>query len=149
MRKFTYSLERVLEIRDVKRLLARETFGRDLQNEHNARKNLDKSLNRRDDLHEALRKASEGSLDTGNIRHLLMCRQWVEDEIYLGEGELGKMQAILQNSREKVLMRTREHRVLETLKEKALKDYMERYWWEQAKQTDESGTARFLRKGRW
>lgn len=148
MKKFVFGLVRVLEVRELKKLLAEEQLGARLRDERAARQLLASSEEKREALFSEFRRKASGRLDPADLKRLVMYRESVEDEIFRRKGELKRKEALTESAREEAVLRTQEQRALERHRENQLRQYKARYWWEQGKELDEIGSERFGRNER-
>jgi flagellar export protein FliJ len=148
MRKFVFSLERVLEIRELKKLLAEERLGQSLRDERNAKARLVSSEEKRQDLFVEMRQKMVGSIDPTDLTRLFTYREAVEDEIFRRQGELVRKESLTDSARQEAVLRTQEQKALEKYRDNHWKEYMTRYWWQQGKELDYVGSTRFARSER-
>ncbi len=145
MKKFEFPLERVLEVRRVRRMLAEEKLGEAQREESVVKSRLDAAFEARDSAQRELRSALSGRLDQGRLRRMLRYGDAVENEIFRQRANLKTKREITNKAREAAVLRTQEERALERHKERKLSEYIDAFWWEQAKQMDDIGAERFLR----
>lgn len=149
MKRFAFPLEKALEIRQIKKLLAEEKLGEAQREESRTRLRLDEANGLRDQCFEDLRALMGGRVDPGEMRHLLRYESSIEDEIWRQKTDLVKREGVTEEARDVVVARTQEERTLEKHKENRLAEYQSLYWWEQGKALDEIGSQRHTRgKGR-
>ncbi len=148
MKKFVFGLGRVLEIRELRRVLAEEQLGERLVDERRAKEQLLSSLQKREELFSEFREEISGEIQARNLRHLAMYRESVEDEIFRREGELRRKEDLTDSARKEAVLRTQEQKALEKHRENQVKEYKARYWWQQGKELDEIGADRFGRSER-
>lgn len=146
MRKFAFRLQSVLEVREIRKLLAEEKLGVCLKSEREARALLDHAQATEKQAFEQLEGCLQGTIDPFTVKssraHLEVAR---ENTVQRAQ-DLEKVTVLVDRAREELVARTREHKVLVNLKEKRLREYRNNYWWEQSKLMDEIGTARFNRQ---
>lgn len=148
MKKFVFGLGRVLEIRELRRVLAEEQLGERLVDERRAKEQLLSSLQKREELFSEFREEISGEIQARNLGHLAMYRESVEDEIFRREGELRRKEDLTDSARKEAVLRTQEQKALEKHRENQVKEYKARYWWQQGKELDEIGADRFGRSER-
>lgn len=145
LKRFAFPLEKALEIRQLRKLLAEEKLGEAEAEEGRVRDRLSRAVGEQGKCFGRLREAMSGQVDPGEMRQLLRYRTSVEDEILRQTGDLVRKQALTKEAMDVVVVRTQEERTLEKHRENRLHDYMARFWWEEAKQMDEVGSQRFTR----
>ncbi len=148
MRRFSFRLERALEIRGLKRLLAEENLGRCLRSEHHAKSALQEAEEAREGLHKEMRSRMAGRVDPRSFRGMALCREHLSDEVFRREAEVKRKEALTGIARGEAVSRTQEERTLERLREDRLKEHKFLYWKDQGKKLDEIGSARFEREER-
>lgn len=145
MKRFEFPLEKALEIRQIKRLLAEEKLGEALRNEGRTKSRLDAAKRERESACRDLLGAMSGALDTGAMKRMVRYEESVEDEVFRQKADLKAKREATALARETALARTREERALEKHKENKLREYKAVFWWEQGKVLDEMGSERFNR----
>ncbi|MGI6632117.1 MAG: flagellar FliJ family protein [Bacillota bacterium] len=145
MKKFEFPLEKALEVRQIKRLLAEEKLGEALRNESLVKSRLDAAYEERESACRDLRKAMSGALDCNTMKHLVRYEESVEDEIFRQRADLRVKRDLTAKARNVAVARTREEKALVRHKENKLREYKAAFWWEQTKVLDEMGTDRFMR----
>jgi flagellar biosynthesis chaperone FliJ len=145
LKKFEFPLERALEVRRVRRMLAEEKLGEAQREESVVKSRLDAAYEARDSAQREIRNALRGRLDQGRLRRMLRYGDAVENEIFRQRADLKMRREITVKAREAAVLRTQEERALERHRERKLSEYMDVFWWEQAKQMDDIGAERFLR----
>ena len=146
MKRFVFDLQRVLEVRELNKLLAEERLGQRLRDERNAKDLLTSSEEKRDDLFREIRLKVVGVIKPSDLRRLAMYRETIEDEIFRRQGELVRKEALTESAREEAVLRTQEQKALERHRDNQVKEYRARYWWQQGKELDDIGSTRFLMK---
>lgn len=145
LKRFEFPLEKALEVRQIKRLLAEEKLGEALRNEGIVKSRLDAAYKERESLHRHLLNARVGALDCATMKYLMQYEQSVEDEIFRQKVDLKAKRELTAKARDAAVDRTREERALEKHKENKLREYRAAFWWEQSKALDDIGTDRFNR----
>ncbi len=149
MKRFSFPLEKALEIRQLKKLLAEEKLGEAERDENSTRGRLQAAHGMRDECFEAMRSSMQGKVDPGEMQRLYKYESSIEDEIWRQKTDLRKREAVTKAARDVAVVRTQEERTLEKHRENRLREYQALYWWEQGKNLDEVGSQRFTRgKGR-
>lgn len=132
-------------MRELRRVLAEEQLGERLSDERRAKAMLLSSLKKREDLYSHFREQASGEIQAWNLKHLIMYRESVEDEIFRREGDLKKKEDMTESARKEAILRTQEQKALEKHRENQVKEYRARYWWQQGKELDEIASDRFGR----
>jgi flagellar export protein FliJ len=145
LKRFEFPLERVLEIRRIRKLLAEEKLGEAQRNENAVESRLDAACEAREEAAREVRSALSGRLDSRLMKRMMRFRQSIENEIFRHSTDLKAKREVTEKAREIVLLRTQEERALEKVRENKLREYMDAYWWQQAKTLDEIGAERYLR----
>jgi flagellar export protein FliJ len=149
LKRFEFPLEKALEIRGLRKLLAEEKLGEAQREENRTRARLNLAYGMRDECFEEMRAAMGGRVDPEGIRQLVRYESSLEDEIMRQRGDVTKREAAARVALEVVVERTKEERALEKHRENRLREYRSLYWWDQGKVLDEIGAQRFTRgKGR-
>lgn len=146
MKRFEFPLEKALEIRELRKLLAEEELGKAQRDENRTRARLSMAFGMRDECFEEMRASMEGRVDPEGIRHLVRYESSLEDEIMRQRSDLEKRKAATQKALGEAVDRTKEERALEKHRENRFREYRSLYWWEQGKVLDETGSQRFIRK---
>lgn len=145
MKRFTYPLEKALEIRELKKLLAEERLGKAQHEEARTRERLSEAVDMRDRCFEDIRASVSGKVDPGEVKQLFKFESSVEDEIWRQKTDLVKRESQTRQATSVVVARTQEERTLLIHRDDRLAAYKALYWWEQGKELDELGSARFIR----
>jgi flagellar biosynthesis chaperone FliJ len=145
LRRFEFPLERALDIRRLHRLLAEEKLGQALRDESVVKSRLDTAREARVSLQREFRDAVTGRLDLRLLRRMLRHGESLENEIFRHTADLKMKREITRKAREAAIRRTQEERALERYRENKLSEYIDAYWWDQAKKMDDIGADRFLR----
>jgi len=145
LKKFEFPLERVLEIRRLKKLLAEEKLGEAQRNENAAKSRLDAARKAREEAVMEMREALSGRLDSRSLKHMVRFGESIDSEIYRHTVDLRAKREITRKAREIAILRTQEEKALERHRENKLREYMDAFWWQQAKILDEIGAERYLR----
>ncbi len=145
MKRFTYPLEKALEIRELKKLLAEEKLGEARREEARTRERLSEAADMRDRCFEDIRASVSGRVDPGAVKHLLKFESSIEDEIWRQKTDLVTREGQTRQATSVVVARTQEERTLLIHREDRLAEYKSLYWWEQGKELDEIGAVRFIR----
>ncbi|MGI6662959.1 MAG: flagellar export protein FliJ [Bacillota bacterium] len=145
MKKFEFPLERVLEIRRLRKLLAEEKLGEAQRNENAVKSRLDAACEAREEAARELRGALSGRLDSHLMKRMMRFGESIDNEIFRHRADLKAKREITRKAREVAILRTQEERALERHRENKLREYMDAFWWQQAKVLDEIGAERFLR----
>lgn len=145
MKRFQFPLEKALEIRELRKLLAEEKLGEARREESRTRRRLEEARGMRERCFEEIRGSLGGRVDPGEMKHLFQFEASIEDEIWRQKIDLVKREAATKGATEVVVKRTQEERTLEKHRENRLAEYLSLYWWEQGKALDEMGSQRFIR----
>ena len=145
LKKFVFPLEKVLAVREMKRLIAEEKLGGLLREMHVVKDALSIAESARLDNQASLRIHLLKSVDLGQVKALLVYGNAISEDISNRKEELVYQESMVRKAQEEVLARTQEKRALERLKEKQISLHRSMYWWEQGKQLDEIGTMYFNR----
>lgn len=148
MKRFAFPLEKALEIRQLRELLAEEKLGQVQREENRTRARLNTAFRTRDQCFEEIREALGGRVEPGEMRQLLRYETSVEDEIVRQKTDLTKREAATREARDVAVVRTQEERALEKHRENRFREYRALFWWEEGKVLDEVGSHRFIRKER-
>ncbi len=148
MRKFAFPLEKVLEVRELKRLIAEERLGA-LLNEMYAIEHALELIEQREtqNRHDLLALAKQG-FDSFQMKAILNYGAVLNEDIRRTKEQLAKQTLLVREAQEEAILRTREKKALEQVKEKHRSQYMESYWWEQNKELDEIGSRYYQRNGK-
>lgn len=148
MRKFAFPLEKVLEVREIKRLISEEKLGA-LLNEMYAIEHALELIEQREtqNRHDLLALAKQG-FDSFQMKAILNYGAALNEDIRRTKEQLAKQTLLVREAQEEAILRTREKKALEQVKEKHRSQYMESYWWEQNKELDEIGSRYHQRNGK-
>lgn len=146
MKKFSFSLEKVLAVRELRKLIAEENLAVLLNDMYLAEKALDMSKILARDNETRLRNQLVGNLDLCEINTLLNFREAVNGQIIKRKEELTQKRSLVQEAQQEVIVRNQDMKVIHRLKEKQKSRYMKRYWWEHSKQMDQIGALYFNRE---
>ncbi len=148
MRKFAFPLEKVLEVRELKRLIAEERLGALLNEmyaiEHALEVIEERETKNRDDL---LALVKQG-FDSFQMKAILNYGAALNEDIRTTKEQLARQTLLVREAQEEAISRTTEKKALEQLKEKHRSQYMKAYWWEQNKELDEIGSRYYQRNGK-
>lgn len=145
MRKFRFPLERVLEVRELRKLIAEEKLAARLGEMYRIQKDLDDARAAADSNQDYLRKQLSGRLELGKVRYAIAYRSELDGRLARVADALSRKKAEVRRAQDEVIARNKEMKVLQRLKETQLAGYKAMYWWEYGKQLDELGTIRFIR----
>jgi len=135
----------VLEIRRIRKLLAEEKLGEAQRNENAVESRLDAACEAREEAAREVRSALSGRLDSRLMKRMMRFGESIDNEIFRHRADLKAKREITRKAREVAILRTQEERALERHRENKLREYMDAFWWQQAKVLDEIGAERFLR----
>ncbi|HRC96416.1 MAG TPA: flagellar export protein FliJ, partial [Coprothermobacter proteolyticus] len=96
----------------------------------------------------ALVALAKGGIDPFQIKAVLNYGAALNEDIEKTKEQLARHTVLVREAQEEAILRTREKKALEQLKEKHLSQYMDEYWWEQSKELDEIGSRYFKRNGK-
>ncbi|MGE5578694.1 MAG: flagellar export protein FliJ [Bacillota bacterium] len=145
MKRFVFPLEKALEIREIRKLLAEEKLGEAQREESRTRQRLAAAEGMREECFDGIRASLGGRVDPAEMRHLMKLRTSIEDEIWREKMDLVKRESATREATEVVVKRTQEEQTLVQHRENQLEEYMALYWWEQGKALDEMGSQRYSR----
>lgn len=146
MRKFRFPLEKVLEVRELRKLIAEEKLAALLGEMYRIEKALEdtRAIAARNQGY--LRHHISGRLDLDKVQDALVFRTAINMQINESEDALSRKTAEVRQAQQEVVLRHQEMKTLQQLKEKQLANYKQMYWWEHSKQLDEIATMRFARE---
>lgn len=151
MKKFAFPLDKVLEVRELRRLIAEEKLGALLKEMYLIEQALDmakqKELENKRVLMAQLDE-QKGGVDLYQIKATLAYGAAIDEDIRELEKKLDDHMVLVREAQEEVIAKTKDKKALEQLKEKHLAEYMDMYWWERSKELDEIGTMYFTRNGK-
>lgn len=146
MKKFHFSLDKVLSVREIRKSLSEEEF---LLANGEREKALDR-LNEAIQLHGRARGEVTGSLsgeiDPRLVRDRILFERWALSETLRKKDDLSRAEEVVRTKRMELLVRTRDHKVLENLKRRRFKEYREAYFWQEGKTLDEIAVLGFVRR---
>ncbi|NLC14985.1 MAG: flagellar export protein FliJ [Firmicutes bacterium] len=145
MRKFRFPLEKVLTVRELRKLIAEEKLAAFLGEMYRIQKDLDDAMETAAGNREYLRRHLSGHLDLTKVQDALVFRAAIDRDITQVQDALARKTAEVRQAQQEVVARNQEMKALQRLKEKQLAGYRAMYWWEHSKQMDELGTMRFIR----
>ncbi len=145
MKKFVFPLEKVLAVREMRKLIAEEKLGGLLREIYVIKNALSLAESARLENQANLRMHLSGSVNLRQVKTLLRYGNAISEDISSRKEELVHQESMVRKAQEEVLARTQEKRALERLKEKQISHHRAMYWWEQGKQLDEIGTMYFNR----
>lgn len=146
MKRFDFRLEKALEVRSLKKLLAEEKLGQAKRAEMQTRGLLGRAREEREECFREIRGNLRGKVEPDDMRRLLRYESSIEDEIWRQKMDLSKKEAATKNAMDVVVERTKEERALTKHRENLMREYKADYWWEEGKTLDEVGTTRYLRE---
>lgn len=146
MRKFRFPLEKVLEVRELRKLIAEEKLAALLGEMYRIEKALEdtRAIAARNQGY--LRHHISGRLDLDKVQDALVFRTAINMQINEIEDALSRKTAEVRQAQQEVVLRHQEMKTLQRLKEKQLANHKQMYWWEHSKQLDEIATMRFARE---
>jgi flagellar FliJ protein len=146
LRKFRFPLEKVLEVRELRKLIAEEKLAALLGEMYRIEKALEdtRAIAARNQGY--LRHHISGRLDLDKVQDALVFRTAINMQINEIEDALSRKTAEVRQAQQEVVLRHQEMKTLQRLKEKQLANYKQMYWWEHSKQLDEIATMRFARE---
>ncbi|HHX10837.1 MAG TPA: hypothetical protein GX729_05685 [Firmicutes bacterium] len=146
MRKFRFPLEKVLEVRELRKLIAEEKLALLLGEMYEIEKALEDTRAVAAGNQMYLRQHLSGRLNLARVQDALMFRTAIDIKITEIEDALSRKAVEVRQAQQEVVERNQEMKALQGLKEKQLANYKAMYWWEHSKQMDEIGTMRFNRE---
>ncbi len=146
MKKFSFSLEKVLAVRELRKLIAEEKLAAALNDMHRTETALNEARAVERTNEARLRQQLAGNLDLQEVNILLNFRKAVDHEIIKRKEELTQKQSLAQRVQEEVIARNQDMKVLHRLREKQKLRYKKRYRWEHSKQMDQIGALYFNRE---
>lgn len=149
MKRFEFRLEKVLQVRKIRKTLAQEELGTLVRERDRVEKALILSQRRHKKALEEVRNALLGPIDPLMVGCSLRHERLVQSEISEKRGELEEKERLVEETRNRLMLRTQEVKTLERYKERQFSRYRAKFWWEQAKILDEISLERFSRKERW
>jgi len=148
VKRFRFTLEKVLTVKEIRRRLAEEGFLRSVVERRKAEEHLSQAEGTCLRAQEDLRETLQGPVNPLTVKSLLAFRDYAAEVRAERKKMLEEKDQVVQVKRGELLTRTREKRALEKYKKKKLDDYRTQYFWEQGKVLDEIGTLRFAREER-
>lgn len=145
MRRFEFPLEKVLEVRQIKRLVAEEKLAEALREEDRARDSLEAVLDEQEAANEKFRSFLLGTLDPVRLRSMVRYGESLEKEIFRTKADLREKEEITGAARFEAIDRTKDEEALIIHKEEMYREHKAAFWWEQGKALDEIGSQRYLR----
>lgn len=146
MKRFRFPLEKALEVRGLRRLLAEQKLGEARREEDRVRARLSTACLMRDRCFDEMRTAASGRVDPAVVQHLARYERGLEDEVMRHRTDLARKAEATRRAVDQVVERSREERALEKYREDRFSQYRKRYWWEQGKALDELASQRFARE---
>ncbi|HHY11847.1 MAG TPA: hypothetical protein GX529_04375 [Firmicutes bacterium] len=146
MRKFRFPLEKVLTVRELRKLIAEEKLGVLLKDMYRVEKALENARAVVVDNQTHLREQLSGYLDLDTVQDLLNFRTAAGMEVTKTEAELSRKDSQVKQAQEEVVARNQEMKALQRLKQKQVSHYKVLYWWEHSKQMDRMGALYFNRE---
>lgn len=148
MKRFSFGLEKVLEIRDLRRQMAEEDFGR-------ATKRLQVSQARLRDSQKNMERhlidtkhALSGALDLCLVRDFMIYRDEIKEQISKRSEETRESETLVNEARDELVDRTRASKALQNFKDRQFREYRTAYWKEQGKTLDEIANDQYSRRER-
>jgi len=148
LKKFAFPLEKVLEVRELRRLIAEERLAVLLNEMRAIEHSLEVTKKLEVQNRHALVALAKGGIDPFQIKAVLNYGAALNEDIEKTKEQLARHAVLVREAQEEAILRTREKKALEQLKEKHLSQYMDEYWWEQSKELDEIGSRYFKRNGK-
>jgi flagellar biosynthesis chaperone FliJ len=131
LKRFLFPLEKAMEVRQIRKLLAEEKLGEAQREESRTRERLQEAKEVRDRCFDDIRASMGGRVNPGEMRHLFLYESSIEDEIWRQKTDLAKREEVTREATDVVVQRTQEERTLEKHRENRLSEYQALYWWEQ------------------
>lgn len=148
MRRFRFPLERVLEIRELKTLMAEERLALAAWATGEAEARLRESSARRNLAMEQMRAAVTGPVRSFHIVSHSLYLSSVSDEVLSRARELDERREAENQCRQMVVAARKDEQILKKYRNKLFRQYRALYWKEDTKRLDEIATQRFNRKER-
>lgn len=146
MRKFSFNLQRVTDVRELRRRLAEERLGLAVAERVRAEKALEEAVSEERRVRREIGDMTRGVVNTAHLGFVLAYRTRAEEEVAERQNGLEDAEARLETARREALLRINDHEVMLKLKKRRFMSYLDDYWWDQGKTLDEVGLVRHARK---
>lgn len=149
MKRFSFNLQKVADVRELKRRIAEEKLGLALGEKIRAERELGRAAAAEERAGKEIAGMTQGIVDTVLVVYALRYRSRAEEDVARCRKLVEQAEAKLQAAREEALKRITEHEVMVKLRKRRFEGYMDAYWWEYSKTLDEIGLLRHVRRERF
>lgn len=149
MKKFSFNLQKVADVRELRRRMAEEKLGLALGEKVRVEGELGLAISEEERACKAIACMTRGIMDTVLVLYAFRYRSRAEEDVLRCRELVRQAEARLKSAREEALERINEHEVMLRLRKRRFEGYMDAYWWEYSKTLDEIGLLRHVRRGRF
>lgn len=147
MKRFSFNLQKVADVRELKRRIAEEKLGLALGEKVRAEGELWRAVSEEERARKEIAGMTRGIVDTVLVCYAFRYRSRAEEDVVRCRELVRQAEAKLESAREEALKRITEHEVMVRLRKRRFEGYMDAYWWEYSKTLDEIGLLRHVRRG--
>lgn len=146
MKRFSFNLQKVADVREIRRRVAEEKLGLALGEKIRAECELGRALSAEERVRKEIAGMTRGIVDTVLVIYAFRYRSRAEEDVVRCRNLVEQAEAKLESAREEALKRITEHEVMVRLRKRRFEGYMDAYWWEYSKTLDEAGLLRHVRR---
>ncbi|MBE3518697.1 MAG: flagellar FliJ family protein [Firmicutes bacterium] len=149
MKRFSFNLQKVADVRELRRRIAEEKLGLALGEKVRAEGELRRAISEEERVRKEIAGMTRGIVDTVLVTCAFRYRTRAEEELGRCRELVRQAEARLEAAREEALKRITEHEVMLRLRKRRFEAYMDAYWWEYSKTLDEIGLLGHVRRERF
>lgn len=146
MKRFYFSLEKVLEIRNIRRVMAEDDLGRAARQFQMSQALLKDSQQAMAKNLSDTKQVLSGVLDLCLVRDFMVYRYELKEQIKKRSEDAKNCEKQVNRARNELVERMRESKALQNLKDRQYRQYKIVYWKEQGKILDEMASVRYYRR---
>lgn len=137
MRKFKFSLQRVLRVKEIREDQQKEKFQEAQQYKQKQQEQLDQMMNEKEKVCSDLKSKCAHPLKVHQLRTYYNYLDRLDDHITHQEQELKKAEDMLEKERQKWIEAQKEKKIMEKLKERKWQDHRQEWFKREQKRLDE------------
>lgn len=146
MKRFSFNLQRVADVREIRRRIAEERLGLAAAERVVAERELEEAQLQASRAQQQVGEMICGIIDTERLKFVLAYERKAREAETEKRDLLEKADAKLEAARSEAIRRISDHEVMLRLRQRLFRSYVDDYWWEQGKVLDEVGVMRHRRQ---
>jgi len=148
MKRFSFNLQKLMDIREIRRHLAEEKLGQALGEKVRAEEELGRAVSEEEQAGKVMAGMTRGAVNIALVQHALRYKTSTEEEVARCRKVVKQAEDKFESARAEAFERINEHEVILRLRKRKFEGYLDAYWWEYSKTLDEVGLLRHVRRRR-